>query len=89
VFALQHTEPRHGLFVPFYMIFLNHWNDPRHPSTTSIRTSWCNRDAGEGRRRGELLGVPIDGSSGPRSAPVGSGAGGASSRPIVDRTIVY
>ena len=30
VFALNPAEPRQGLFVPFYMYFLEQWNDPRH-----------------------------------------------------------
>lgn len=31
MFALHHGNPRAGLFVPFYMHFLNEWNDPAHP----------------------------------------------------------
>ena len=31
VFALQHDKPAQGLFSPFYVYFLNQWNDPRHP----------------------------------------------------------
>lgn len=31
VFALNHADPRRGLFVPFYMYFLEQWNDPAHP----------------------------------------------------------
>lgn len=31
VFALNPDNPRLGLFVPFYMYFLEQWNDARHP----------------------------------------------------------
>jgi hypothetical protein len=31
VFALNRDNPRLGLFVPFYMYFLDRWEDPRHP----------------------------------------------------------
>lgn len=30
VFALRKDNPAQGLFPPFYMHFLNQWNDPRH-----------------------------------------------------------
>jgi hypothetical protein len=60
VFALQHREPRHGLFVPFYMIFLDHWNDPRHPEYDFDTNELVYRDAGGKETARELLGVPID-----------------------------
>jgi len=60
VFALQHREPRHGLFVPFYMIFLDHWNDPRHPEYDFDTNELVYRDAGGKETGRELLGVPID-----------------------------
>jgi len=31
VFALNRTNPRLGLFVPFYMYFLDQWEESRHP----------------------------------------------------------
>lgn len=31
VFALQKDYPTRGFFAPFYMYFLDQWNDPRHP----------------------------------------------------------
>jgi len=31
VFALQRDKPARGFFAPFYMYFLNQWNDPRYP----------------------------------------------------------
>jgi len=90
VFALQHTEPRHGLFVPFYMIFLNYWNDPRHPEYDFDTNELVYRDAG-GRETGrEVLGVPIDGSSLPLAPQAVDPAQAALfRRSASDRTIVY
>lgn len=31
VFALRKDKPAQGLFSPFYVHFLNQWNDPNHP----------------------------------------------------------
>jgi hypothetical protein len=31
VFAQNPGNPRLGLYIPFYMYFLEQWNDPRHP----------------------------------------------------------
>lgn len=31
VFALHKNKPAQGLFAAFYVHFLNHWSDPRHP----------------------------------------------------------
>lgn len=31
VFALRKDKPAQGLFSPFYVHFLNQWDDPRHP----------------------------------------------------------
>jgi hypothetical protein len=92
VFALQHTEPRHGLFVPFYMIFLNHWNDTRYPEYDFDTNELVYRDAG-GRETGrEVLGVPIDGSTAPLPAPRFSAETGQAAllrRPAQDRSVVY
>jgi hypothetical protein len=69
VFALQHTEPRHGLFVPFYMIFLNSWNDTRHPEYDFDTNELVYRDAGGKETGREVLGVPIDGPGARLSSP--------------------
>ena len=90
VFALQHTEPRHGLFVPFYMIFLNYWNDPRHPEYDFDTNELVYRDAGGRETRRELLGVPIDGASltlTPQAADPAQTA--LPRRPAPDRATVY
>lgn len=61
VFALQHHEPRHGLYVPFYMYFLNQWNDPRHPEYEFDTNELVYRDS-TGKETGRTpLGVPING----------------------------
>jgi len=65
VFALQHREPRHGLFVPFYMVFLNQWNDARHPEYDFETNELVYRDV-SGKETGRaVLGVPIDGGTMP------------------------
>ena len=61
VFALHRREPRHGLFVPFYMAFLNQWNDTRHPEYDFDSNELVYRDASGKEMRRETLGVPIDG----------------------------
>ena len=74
VFALQHTEPRHGLFVPFYMIFLNYWNDCRHPEYDFDTNELVYRDAGGKETGREILGVPIDGAKPPLPSPAAAQA---------------
>jgi hypothetical protein len=89
VFALQHTEPRHGLFVPFYMIFLNYWNDTRHPEYDFDTNELVYRDAG-GRETGrEVLGVPIDGPSVPVPVPSAPPQAALLRRPVSERTAIY
>ncbi len=65
VFGLQPREPRYGLFVPFYMVFLNQWNDARHPEYDFDTNELVYRDA-SGKETGRaVLGVPIDGATTP------------------------
>jgi hypothetical protein len=68
MFALQHREPRHGLFVPFYMVFLNQWNDLRHPEYDFDTNELVYRDASGKETSREALGVPIDGAATPLSS---------------------
>jgi len=94
VFALQHTEPRHGLFVPFYMIFLNYWNDPRHPEYDFETNELVYRDAGGKETGRDLLGVPIDGASVPPlpRTPVAAQSTQAAllrRTPAAERTVVF
>lgn len=69
VFSLQHHNPRQGLFVPFYMHFLNQWNTPNHPEYDFETNELVYRDeAGNEFERVEL-GVPINGVHLPINAP--------------------
>ena len=71
VFGLQHREPRPGLFVPFYMVFLNQWNDARHPEYDFDTNELVYRDA-SGKETGRaVLGVPINGATTPLLSPRG------------------
>ncbi len=70
VFSLQHRNPRQGLFVPFYMHFLNQWNAPNHPEYDFETNELVYRDeAGNEFERVEL-GVPINGAHLPVNLPV-------------------
>lgn len=89
VFALQHTEPRHGLFVPFYMIFLNHWNDSRHPEYDFDTNELVYRDAGGKETGREILGVPIDGAGVPLPSPPAVAQAALLRRTVPDRTAAY
>src|SRR3977135_360507 len=74
VFALQHREPRHGLFVPFYMVFLNQWNDPRHPEYAFDTNELSSPDV-SGKVTGRaVLGVPINGAAVPLPSSRAPGA---------------
>jgi len=74
VFALQHRELRHGLFVPFYMVFLNQWNDARHPEYDFDMSELVYRDP-SGKETGRaVLGVPIDGGTTPLASSPEPGA---------------
>ena len=68
VFALQHREPRHGLFVPFYMVFLNQWNDSRHPEYDFDTNELVYRDASGKETGRDVLSAPSDGTAMPPSA---------------------
>jgi hypothetical protein len=89
VFALQHTEPRHGLFVPFYMIFLNYWNDTRHPEYDFDTNELVYRDAGGRETAREMLGVPIDGPSVPVPASPAPPQAALLRRPVSERAPIY
>lgn len=65
VFALNRDHPRRGLFVPFYMYFLDRWEDTRHPEYDFETRELVYRDkAGNELRREtlphDLTGVPQD-----------------------------
>src|SRR5258708_20151663 len=68
VFALQHREPRQGLFVPFYMVFLNRWNDTRHPEYDFDANELVYRDSSGKETGRDVLTGPIDGTAVPLPA---------------------
>ncbi|MBS0337269.1 MAG: hypothetical protein JSS40_10750 [Proteobacteria bacterium] len=61
VFALNHQNPRLGFFVPFYMHFLNLWNDARHPEYDFDSNELIHRDSTGNEQSRMPLGVPING----------------------------
>ncbi len=61
VFALQHRDPRRGLFVPFYMHFLSKWNEHQHPEYDFDTGELVYRDSAGNETRRKPLGVPISG----------------------------
>jgi hypothetical protein len=67
VFALQHHDPRQGLFVPFYMYFLERWNESRHPEYDFDANELVYRDAAGNETARAQLGVPINGAGAPAS----------------------
>jgi len=61
VFALQDRDPKQGLFVPFYMHFLDKWNEPEHPEYDFDSRDLIYRDAtGNEIKRLPLITRPVD-----------------------------
>jgi hypothetical protein len=69
VFALQHGNPRKGMYVPFYMHFLDLWNQPCHPEYDFATNELLYRDEAGNECRREALGVPINGNHVPADVP--------------------
>jgi hypothetical protein len=92
VFALQHREPRHGLFVPFYMVFLNQWNDARHPEYDFDTNELVYRDSSGKETGRDVLSAPSDGSAMPpstfREPAAATEAAALLRRPAPQRTAV-
>lgn len=65
VFALQHHNPRQGLYVPFYMHFLEQWNQPWHPEYDFDTNELVYRDEAGNECGRAALGVPINGADVP------------------------
>ncbi|TAK72973.1 MAG: hypothetical protein EPO19_00115 [Betaproteobacteria bacterium] len=61
IFALQHRNPREGLYVPFYMHFLDQWSQPCHPEYDFATNELVYRDETGNECRRAALGVPING----------------------------
>jgi hypothetical protein len=91
VFALQHREPRHGLFVPFYMVFLNQWNDARHPEYDFDTNELVYRDPSGKETGRDALNAASEGAAMPLPAFQGPVAAAATEaallrRPVPERT---
>lgn len=56
VFALNRNNPRLGLYVPFYMYFLDRWEDSRHPEYDFATQELVYRDALGSETRREPFG---------------------------------
>lgn len=56
VFALNRVNPRLGLFVPFYMYFLDRWEDTRHPEYDFATRELVYRDDAGAEIRREAFG---------------------------------
>lgn len=70
VFGLQHHNPREGLYIPFYMHFLEQWNQPCHPEYDFDTNELVYRDEAGNERCRAALGVPINGAYSAANAPV-------------------
>jgi hypothetical protein len=69
VFALQHHNPREGLYIPFYMHFLDQWNQPCHPEYDFETNELVYRDEAGNECRRAALGVPITSAYFPVNVP--------------------
>jgi hypothetical protein len=63
VFALQHVNPRDGLFVPFYIHVLERWNEIEHPEYSFDSNELVYRDAAGNEVGRTPLPVPINGAA--------------------------
>jgi hypothetical protein len=75
VFALQHDDPRRGLFVPFYTYFLERWNESRHPEYDFDSNQLVYRDAAGNETGRALLGAPIAVAAAGPTSPVPASPG--------------
>ena len=63
IFALQHRNPREGLYIPFYMHFLDQWSQSCHPEYDFATNELVYRDEAGNECRRAALGVPINGNA--------------------------
>lgn len=61
VFALQRSDPRRGLFVPFYTYFLRCWTEGEHPVYDFDSNELIYRDDSGNEKRRTSLGLPVNG----------------------------
>lgn len=64
IFAHNHSNPRLGLFVPFYMYFLDRWEDSRHPEYDFTTRELVYRDELGGEIRREPFCGDLEGEAG-------------------------
>ena len=69
VFALQHHNPREGLYVPFYMHFLDQSSQPCHPEYDFETNELVYRDDAGNECGRAALGVPINSAYFPVDVP--------------------
>lgn len=79
IFGLNREHPRQGFFVPFFMHFLEQWNDFRHPEYDFDTGQLVYRDA-DGN---EIKRVVFDGNDGQANAASSSSRAGAIVPPVV------
>lgn len=58
VFSLHHRNPTRGLFVPFYMYFLEKWDEPQHPDFDFDTRELVYRDAAGREIRRSAFPIP-------------------------------
>jgi hypothetical protein len=76
VFSLQHRNPREGLYVPFYMHFLDQWSQPGHPEYDFDTNELVYRDDAGNECRRAALGVPINSTYAPAAPATQAQVGG-------------
>jgi hypothetical protein len=69
VFALRPRNPREGLYVPFYMHFLDQWNQPGNPEYDFESNELIYRDDEGSEIRRAALDVPINGAANQGAPP--------------------
>lgn len=69
VFALQHHQPREGLYIPFYVHFLEQWDRPCDPEYDFDTNELVYRDAAGNERARAALGARPDAGAAPQDRP--------------------
>lgn len=69
VFALQHHNPRLGLYVPFYTHFLDQWSQPCHPEYDFETNELVYRDEAGNECGRAALGIPLGSACLPLDVP--------------------
>jgi len=72
VFALRPSSPREGLYVPFYMHFLDQWSQPGNPEYDFESNELIYRDDAGNEVRRAALDLPLSGAAYPADPPQGT-----------------